>query len=77
MPDHNEVVNDDKHILCGLRMAVRERIKQKRITKDAVLDGAVEELEEMMSAVASRWWRECSEVWSEGPCSICFNRNKE
>jgi hypothetical protein len=76
MPTTHEVIVDDKHILCGLRMAVRERIELKRITKDAVLHGEIEELEDMMSAVASRWWRECSGVWSQGPCSVCSNKNQ-
>lgn len=75
MPTTDESIGDDKHILCGLRMAVRERIQLKSITKDAVLHGEIEELE-MMSAVASRWWRECSGVWSQGPCSVCFNRGQ-
>jgi hypothetical protein len=75
MHTNDEVIADGKHILCGLRMAVRARIELKHITKDAVLHGEIEELEEMMSAVASRWWRECSGVWSQGPCSVCLNGN--
>jgi hypothetical protein len=73
MPTTDEVIADGKHILCGLRIAVCARIELKHITKDAVLHGEIEELEEMMSAVALRWWRECSGVWGQGPCSVCFN----
>jgi hypothetical protein len=76
MSTTDEIIDADTHILCGLRMAVRERIKLKRITKDAVLHGEIDELEEMMSAVASRWWREGSGVWGQGPCSVCLNRNQ-
>jgi hypothetical protein len=46
------------HILCKLRLAVRERIGQRRIYMNAVLPRDAEELEEMMSAVAGNPWRE-------------------
>ena len=76
MPATDDLIGDDKHILCGLRLAVRERIKKKRITADAVLAENIEEIEEMMCAVASKWWRECASVWCQGPCNVCYLRDQ-
>ena len=76
MPPVSEWLNNDCHILCGLRLAVRERIRQKRIYVNAVLHRDVEELEEMMSAVAGKFWRGCSRDWCQTPCSICSSRGR-
>jgi hypothetical protein len=64
-------MDDDCHILCGLRLAVRERIQQKRICMTAVLYEDVEEVEEMMSAVAGKFWRGCSWDWCNTSCRVC------
>jgi hypothetical protein len=71
MPTVGEQLENDCHILCGLRLAVRERIQQKRIYINAVLHRDVEELEEMMSAVAGKFWRRCSWDWCNSPCRVC------
>lgn len=71
MPTVSDEFVDDCHILCGLRLAVRERIQQKRIYITAVLYKEVEELEEMMSAVAGKFWRGCSSDWCDSPCRVC------
>jgi hypothetical protein len=76
MPPVSEWLNNDCHILCGLRLAVRERIRQKRIYVNAVLHRDVEELEEMMSAVAGKFWRGCSRDWCQTPCSICSSKGR-
>jgi hypothetical protein len=76
MPTASEELDNDCHILCALRLAVRERIQQKRIYVNAVLHRDVEELEEMMSAVAGKFWRGCSMNWCQTPCSICSSRGR-
>jgi hypothetical protein len=63
-----ESLDSHRHILCELRLAVRERIQQKHICMTAVLHEDVEELEEMMSAVAAKFWRGCSRDWCVTPC---------
>jgi hypothetical protein len=76
IPTTYEELDNDCHILCGLRLAVRERIQQKRIYMNAVLHIDVEELEEMMSAVAGKFWRECSLGWCQTPCRMCFRKGR-
>lgn len=64
MSTTDEWIGDDKHILCGLPLAVRERIERKSINANTVLHATLEKIEEMMSTVASKWWWECLQVWN-------------